>query len=231
MPLKSVNGVCALLCGAAMLASGHALAAGNDELELEAEAGASAGAVDQATAEPASISGFRSAAFGMTIDEARAAVVADFGVTEDLIQEGANALEKTTSLRVIVQDLVPESGPARVVYIFGYESARLIQVNIIWGADGANTAQQIRTAASLLVSYFRDQNFDPEKTVVGATLDNGALLAFYAEDGDGSSVTLTVASRTAADGDEESEDQLLMQLSYVADFANPDIFRLPSGSF
>jgi hypothetical protein len=229
MPLKSVNGICAALCGALMLTGGHALAAGNDELELEAEAGASAGGVETTTAEPAAISGFRSAAFGMTMDEVRAAAISDFGLTEDQIEEGANALEKTTSLRIVVTDLVPESGPARVVYIFGYESQRLIQVNIIWGADGDNTAQQIRTAASLLVSYFRSQNFDPEKTVVGATLDNGALLAFYAEDGDGSSVTLTVASRSG--GEEAAEDALLMQLSYVADFANPDIFRLPDGSF
>jgi hypothetical protein len=226
-----------LAVGGWLLLATEAFAAGNETLELNDETGASAGAVDPSAVEPATIDGFRSARFGMTESEVRAAIATDFGIAADQIEAGANAVEKTSSLAVTAPDLVPDSGPARVVYIFGYQSKALIQVNIVWGADPASDSEQIRTAASLLVSYFRSQNYDPEKTAVGVQLANGALLAFYAEDADGSSVTLTVASRPsdepAAEGTEApaAEEQLLMQLSYVGDFANPDIFRLAPGSF
>lgn len=240
MPHKSASPLGLLLAGSLLFTASQALAAGNETIELNSEAGASAVTVDPSATEPATIDGFRSASFGMTEDEVLAAIAADFGLGVEAITTGVNALEKTTSLGVNVTDLVPDSGDARVVYIFGYESQALIQVNIVWGADPATDPEQIRTAASLLVSYFRSQNYDPEKTAIGVPLANGALLAFYSEDADGSSVTLTVASRPAeeaaaeeaAEGTEEqAPERLLMQLSYVADFANPDIFRLAPGSF
>ena len=240
MQRKSASPIALLLGGSLLFAAAQTNAAGNETIELNSEAGESAVTVDPSATEPATIDGFRSARFGMTEDEVLAAIAADFGLGVEAITTGVNALEKTTSLGVTVTDLVPDSGDARIVYIFGYESQALIQVNIVWGADPATDPEQIRTAASLLVSYFRSQNYDPEKTAIGVPLANGALLAFYSEDADGSSVTLTVASRPAeeaaadesAEGSEESApERLLMQLSYVGDFANPDIFRLAPGSF
>lgn len=241
MPHKSATPIALLVGGGLLFAAAQATAAGDETIELNSEAGASAVTVDPSATEPATIDGFRSARFGMTEDEVLAAIAADFGLGVEAITTGVNPLEKTTSLGVTVTDLVPDSGDARVVYIFGYESQALIQVNIVWGADPATDPEQIRTAASLLVSYFRNQNYDPEKTAIGVPLANGALLAFYAEDADGSSVTLTVASRPAEEGaadetaeegsEEQAPERLLMQLSYVGDFANPDIFRLAPGSF
>ena len=233
---KSASPLCLLLCGGWLLLATEVVAAGNETLELNEETGATAGAADPSAVEPATIDGFRSASFGMTEAEVRTAIATDFGVADDQIEAGTNALEKTTSLGIAVSDLVPDSGPARVVYIFGYESQALIQVNIVWGTEADSDNDRIRNAASLLVSYFRSQNYNPEKTAVGVQLANGALLAFYAEDADGSSVTLTVASRptgeAAPEGSEEpAPERLLMQLSYVGDFANPDIFRLAPGSF
>lgn len=238
MPHKLTTAAATLAVGGMLLLSPAAVAqaAGNETLELDAETGASTSTVDPTAVEPTSIDGFRSARFGMTEDEVRAAIAADFGVAADQIEAGTNALEKTTSLGVTVADLVPDSGPARVVYIFGYQSKALIQVNIVWGALPGSDNDQITTAANLLVGYFRSQNYDPQKTAIGVQLANGALLAFYAEDADGSSVTLTVASRPAEEPAEEgaaepAPEQLLMQLSYVGDFANPDIFQLAPGSF
>lgn len=235
--LRKMGTACGLLlCGGWLLLATDASATGNETLDLNTDSAASAGAVDPSAAEPTAIEGFRTARFGMTEAEVRAAIASDFALTENEIEPGVNALEKTTSLGITVSDLVPDSGPARVVYIFGYESKALIQVNIVWGTDPQSDNDQIRTAAGLLVSYFRSQNYDPEKTAVGVQLANGALLAFYAEDADGSSVTLTVASRPTGEAvpegsTEPAPERLLMQLSYVGDFANPDIFRLAPGSF
>ncbi|MEZ5669731.1 MAG: hypothetical protein R3F55_20290 [Alphaproteobacteria bacterium] len=228
------------LAGACWLgAAGTALAAGNETLDLDTgeaatAVGADAAAAAQQPAEPATIDGFRSARFGMTADEVRAAIEADFGVTADQVEAGENALEKTTNLRIAVPGLMPEGGTARVVYIFGYESHSLIQVNIVWGAAEDSTPDGIRNAASLLVGYFRGQGYDPEKTAVGVPLEGGNLLAFYAEDADGSSVTLSIAQRqgeAAAEGEAAPEAALVMQLAYIADFANPDVFKLAPGSF
>lgn len=232
---KSASTLCCLLCSGWLLTATNAMAAGTETLEINEDSAASAGAADPSAVTPAAINGFRSAQFGMSEAEVRAAIAADFGIADDQIITGANELEKTTSLGIVANDLVPDSGPARVVYIFGYQSAALIQVNVVWGAEPESDNEQIRTAASLLVSYFRSQNFDQEKTAVGIQLANGSLLAFYAEDDDGSSVTLTVASRPVGEpvegSDTPPEERLLMQLSYVGDFANPDIFRLAPGSF
>ena len=32
-----------------------------------------------------------------------------------------------------VKDLLAESGPSKVIYIFGYKSKKLIQVKVVWG--------------------------------------------------------------------------------------------------
>lgn len=232
---KTASTLSCLLCSGWLLTATNAMAAGNETLDINEDTAASTGAADPSAVTPAAINGFRSARFGMSEAEVRAAIAADFAIADDAIVTGANELEKTTSLGVVVDDLVPDSGPARVVYIFGYQSAALIQINVVWGAEPESDNEQIRTAASLLVSYFRSQNFDQEKSAVGIQLANGSLLAFYAEDDDGSSVTLTVASRPVGEpvegSDTPPEERLLMQLSYVGDFANPDVFRLEPGSF
>jgi hypothetical protein len=234
--LRRLGAPLALVAAGWLLPAGGALAAGNDALEIDTPTGASAATVDPGAVEPATIDGFRSARFGMTEEEVRAAIAADFGLTDDAIEAGTNAVEKTTSLGITVDDLVPDGGPARIVYILGYRSKALIQVNIVWGALPGSSNEAIQTAANLLVNYFRSQNYDPEKTAVGVQLANGALLAFYTEDADGSSITLTLASRPTGEpapegSDEPAPEQLVMQLSYVGDFANPDIFRLEPGSF
>ena len=231
-------GIGALIGAGWMLAAATAVGAGNETLDLEASESATAvGAADplaqQTPAEAATIDGFRSASFGMTSDQVRAAIESDFGLADNQITAGDNPLEKTTNLQVSISDLLPHGGNAQVIYIFGFESETLIQVNIIWGAGEEPTpADGVRNAASILVEYFRGQGHDPEKTLVGVPLEGGGLLAYYSEDSDGSSVTLTLAPRPVADDSAAEGDQpLLMQLSYVANAADPDVFRLEPGSF
>jgi hypothetical protein len=93
--------------------------------------------------EPASVDGFRSAKFGMTESEIKDSINKDFNISSSAVEKSENALEKTTSLAVTVPKLMEEGGVSRVVYILGYKSKKLIQVNVIWGKP-VNPAPQSR---------------------------------------------------------------------------------------
>src|SRR5579863_130277 len=85
------------------------------------------------TAKPAAaaaIDGFRDAHFGMTEVELRRAIQADF--PKAAVAAAINPTEKTTTLSLTAGGLLPDTGPARISYILGYRSKRLIQVNIVW---------------------------------------------------------------------------------------------------
>src|ERR671930_647375 len=65
--------------------------------------------------------------------DTQAAIEKDFGLKAGDVAREDNPLEKTVALVAKVNDLLPDSGPARAVYILGYKSKALIQVNVVWG--------------------------------------------------------------------------------------------------
>ena len=93
------------------------------------------------TAEPAIIDGYRSAHFGMNEAEVKKAIKADFSVDDPA--KALNETERTAALLVRGKTLVPDSPPATVSYIFGATTAKLIQVNVVWGDSGGVDAKQI----------------------------------------------------------------------------------------
>ena len=56
-----------------------------------------------------------------------------------------------------VKDLLAESGPSKVIYIFGYKSKKLIQVKVVWGklAQKKPNIETIVSIATQLSNYFR----------------------------------------------------------------------------
>jgi hypothetical protein len=79
------------------------------------------------------VTGFRDARFGMTEAEVRAIVTKAFNVKGTDIASSVNSIEGTNVLTVAVPSLDPGPGAARVAYIFGNKSKKLIQVNVVWG--------------------------------------------------------------------------------------------------
>jgi len=73
-------------------------------------------------AQPVSIDGFRSAHFGMSEQETRKAIEADFKLSGSAVRPGDNPVERTRVLSVTVPDLVPDSGKAVIDYVFGFKS-------------------------------------------------------------------------------------------------------------
>lgn len=198
------------------------------------------------TKPPYEVKGFRSASFGMTEAEVRAAVLKDFGVKPDEIRQTSNAIERTTALMVAVPSLDPGPGPATAVYILGYQSKKLIQINLVWARDAnnkndksdkADTGPYI-VAGVQLVNYFNEFGWRDGRVNLGIPLGPSTLLLFAAEDEKTGAVQVVadgVAVERKAEGRIEAAPQpggqASLRVSYIANRTTPDIFRLERGRF
>lgn len=218
--------VAALSFGAMPAAQAQdAPAAGATAAAPGAEAGAATGAV--------AVRGFRSARFGMTPDEVRAAMIADFGLSDEEIVEGMNTVERTRVLSAIVPDVLPDGGAAQVSYVFGYRSGTLIQAGILWSAatDPAITPDMLAANGDVLRAFFAAQGYPPEAVATDVVLETGLLL-FRGADAEGRTVIL-LQQGSFADG---VTGQLpltpsSLTLLYALDPENPDILTLNQGDF
>ena len=220
-------------CAAAMLVATVA-SPGRSEGDGRSDPGA-------APVAPADIAGFRSARFGMAEADIVAAIAADFGTEPDRIARAIHPLERTTSLSVTVPDLVSGMGTARVLYILGFESEALIQVNVIWGApvDPDFDPADVMGAASLLRDYFRDQTHVEGSVIGDVRLGQDMLLLFSGADAGGHQVSLSLAGVAFREDmgsrgpfpQIDTTDRLMLRLSYLADVESPDIFRLDADGF
>ncbi|HEX7776959.1 MAG TPA: hypothetical protein VF449_10580 [Parvibaculum sp.] len=144
-----------------------------------------------AMAEPVIISGFRSATFGDDETAVRAAIAKDFsgGPT---ITKAESATEKTTLLAIRAKDVIPDSGIAEIVYILGYKSKGLIQVNLLWGTQVTPdvTDAQLGATAQILKQYFMGRGFVPSTIVHDKKMPTGAIVVFSGADAEGRLVRL-----------------------------------------
>jgi hypothetical protein len=189
-----------------------------------------------ATAPAASVdvAGFRSAKFGMTEDEVRAAILKDFKVAPDAIKADENKLERTRMLNVTVSDVLPGGGTATVSYVFGHESKKLIQAGIVWskGTDEKLTPDQLFSNANILRSHFIGAGYKQDTIAMNMPVAGG-LMMFRGSDNAGRTTLLVLQGDIGAPN--ESKQRVLtpsaLTLFYVADAKNPDIYRLETGSF
>jgi len=80
----------------------------------------------------AKVDGFRSARFGMSPDQVIKAILKDFRIPKTNIKITDHPTERTKNYVVDVDNLIPDSGKAKIAYIFGYRSRKLSQINILW---------------------------------------------------------------------------------------------------
>jgi hypothetical protein len=212
--------ILALVAGAAAPAPAQQLPAPKPEPEKAAE---------PAKGPLHKVEGFRSARFGMTEQQVRDAIRKDFGLSGDAVTVEEQPIEKTTVLGVTVPDLLPDAGPARISYILGYKSKKLIQVNLLWGTPlGAVTAEEMRAAAAALGRYFAGLNFAPEAVIANARLADGSWLVFQGADAQKRAAVLRFAATEAEEGKTPS---VVMTLFYIQDTEKPDVFRIGRGQF
>ena len=177
------------------------------------------------------VDGFRTARFGMTPNEVIRAIEQDFDIPERDINQDVNLKEKTESLWVPIHDLLPGSGPAKVYYIFGFKSKRLIQVNIFWGRPATDTPNPntIVETANQLRDHFLRKNFEKDGLMVNAPLGEEVILVFRGKDAKGYMVVLLLSNIPS--GPQATNDNISLRLSYISNPENPDVFRIKNSDF
>ncbi|MEX1198178.1 MAG: hypothetical protein WEB57_09985 [Pseudohongiellaceae bacterium] len=187
--------------------------------------------------EPHSITGFRSARFGMTLEEVAAAIRGDFGVDDADMTEIVNEEEGTLILQVTVPELAPGPGPAELYYILGAASQRVIHVNVIWSTGenpGEEARNRIGVAGMQLTRYFSERQWKPDGMASGMVTGPGEVVLFTGIDSDNAGVEVMVRGvpTTSADGTTtEPEGPALLRLSYMLQVGEPDVVVLPEDGF
>jgi hypothetical protein len=190
-----------------------------------------------ANSEPAHIDGFRSAKWGMTEAEVKTAITNDFKIPADKLKAEPNPNERTTVLTIQVPDLIDGAGIARVSYIFGHTTKKLIQTNLVWGTpvDPQAKPEGIVAAANQLRDMFMSSGYEPGTVVANARASDGEVIVFEGQDADKHTTLLRlVAGQPPADKDAKKDKPApvtALFLSYILDSRNPDIYRLKKGQF
>ena len=180
----------------------------------------------------ANIDGFRSAKFGMRMDEVKQAILKDFGIFDSKIDAISHPTEQTQSLGVSIDQLLPKSGKSRVVYVFGYKSKRLMQVNILMGhpVDTNITPQQVVDSGNLLGNHFFKKRYLEDGLVAHARLNDGSVLIFRGKDQKGRMALLRLSNPQANEGN-KGDLKITLSLSYIEKPEQPDAFQLKESDF
>ncbi len=177
------------------------------------------------------VTGFRSAQFGMNEKKILKAIYRDFKIPKSRIKRQTHAKERTRSYEISVTNLLPESGPSRIFYIFGHKSKKLIQVNLVWGklATDHPNAKNIVNTANQLRDHFLLKNFPEKGRQVNSPLKDGSVLVFRGQDKRGRLTTLLLMN-PESEGSRKNKN-ISLRLSYIENPDSPDIFRVGKNDF
>lgn len=186
------------------------------------------------------IEGYRSATFGMTEADLRKAIAKDFPKEAAKLKVESHPNELTQVMIVDVANLVENAGPAKISYVLGYKSKKLIQVNIVWGnaavPESKATLDELKLASQNLIRYFGQFKFKEGSVTVNKQLNDGSVALFRAEDEKNRSLLLRLGGVPKnqpkdAKADAKPEALYFLRVSYVLDEANPDIYKIEKGAF
>ena len=177
------------------------------------------------------IDGFRSAKFGMGRAEVTKAIFKDFGVASGKVTIINHPTENTQSLAVIVDQMLPRSGKSQVVYVFGYRSNKLMQVNILFGhgVDKSVTSQQVVDLGNMLGNHFFNKRYQKDGLVAHASLNDGSVLIFRGKDQQGRMALLRILNTQQSD--KNSEVKISLNLTYIEKPGQPDTYQLNDEDF
>lgn len=177
-----------------------------------------------AAVKQASIDGFRSAKFGMSVAQVEKACKTDLKVSAGAITTRQNPVEKTLVMKVSAKDIVEASGSADVYYTFGYRSQTLMQVAAHWKASNRKELQKLVTLANNFRNYFLASAFDPKTLVQNAAVNPREMIVFRGSDAKGRMVLVmlqTSKSKKSMKGN--------LHLVYMENPTKPDVFKIKAG--
>jgi hypothetical protein len=180
----------------------------------------------------ANIDGFRSAKFGTSMKNVKNAIYKDFQLRGSKVSTIKHPTEQTQSLGITVEQLLPNSGKARIVYVFGYKTNKLIQVNVLLGhpVDTSVTPQQIVDSGNILGNHFFKKRYQEDGLVAHARLNDGSILIFRGKDQKGRMVLLHLSNPQPNDKNSEGI-KMTLSLSYIEKPGRPDAYQLEDGAF
>ncbi|MBV8837149.1 MAG: hypothetical protein JO000_11475 [Alphaproteobacteria bacterium] len=200
---------------------------------------ATLGAASSQDAPKYEVSGFRDVRFGMSEADVRAAASKAFNLKPADFTAAPNGIEGTNVLTMRVASLDPGPGPARVAYIFGHNTKKLIQVNVVWGEDATQTVDAIVAAGTRLQRYFADFAWKKDAARAGIPVGQNTVVLFAADDEkkgtlrlilDGVQYQMQGADNKPATSPEPKSPPKLI-INYIADRENPDIAKIEKGKF
>lgn len=188
------------------------------------------GASGQAT----KVLGFRSALFGSSEADVRAAAKKDFDVANAGFNKSQNLADRTDVASIKVPDVLPGGGYAEVGYVFGYKSKKLTQISVIWSkaTDKSLTPDRLLANGEALKSYFAAEGLVASTITTDTMLRDGILL-FRGADGDGHTVALMLRGSVSPATDKAPQrfTPMALLLFYISDPKTPDVFKIPAGKF
>ena len=178
------------------------------------------------------VSGFRSAQFGMNDRDILKAIRNDFGLEKKQVSRQVHPNEKTISLEIKVSKLLPESDPAKIFYILGYKTRRLIHINVIWGRPVMKdpNAEAVVATANQFRNHFVQKKYRKEGFALNAQLGEGLILVFQGKDRKGRAARLLL-SNPKSEGDKKAGENIALTLSYIERPEDPDVYRIKEGDF
>ena len=148
------------------------------------EAKTSAKAEKLPTKKWAVVDGFRSAKFGMDKKKVMRAISRDFKISRSKIKTNFHPTEKTTSLEILVPELMEAGGTARIAYILGQKSKKLMQVNVVWGYGVTKNVNnnEVIAAANLLRGHFIKKRYQEDMLAANAKISDNLMIVFRGKD-------------------------------------------------
>ena len=179
----------------------------------------------------AKIEGFRSAKFGMKMQEVREAIYQDFNLQGKKISIINHPTQHTKNLAITVNNLLPNSGDSRVVYGFGYQSKKLTHVNILTGfpVDRNISAQQVVNSGNFLGKIFFKKRYQKDGFMAHAKLNDGSVLIFRGKDQKGRMVLLRLSNPQPNKNNKDIK--ITLNLSYIEKPGQPDTYQFKENDF
>jgi len=175
------------------------------------------------------VDGFRSAKFGMSEKQVLRAIAKDFKISKRKVDRKFLPTEKITALMIHTPKLMNVGGPADIVYFLGYESKKLMQVNIDWGKGVTENinGDDILSAANLLRNHLTKKKYKKEGYAVNTRFDDNRMLVFRGKDKKDRMITLKLTKSKTKEGKNKKTEgkNMSLVLSYILDVKKPDIYQ------
>jgi hypothetical protein len=181
------------------------------------------------------IDGFRSAKFGMDGKQVLRAIAKDFKISKSRVERKVHPVAGTTALILHLPRLMDIGGPANIVYILGYKSKTLVQINILWG-EGVTKKfdqQDVTNAAKLLRKHFVKKRYKKDGYLLNWKLEDGTIVMFRGKDKKDRMISLLMPSSKVKKGKDKigASKYVSLKLSYILDVDKPDIQEITKGKF